>query len=80
MSLSAVLVGFLFLGFVILMALRGSKTRKEVKECVHKDVEYISERTKNRHKKKRGRASSELAEARRTYLKMANGRASASKL
>jgi len=77
---SVVVVALLFLGFVILMALRGWKTSRQTKQDVDKELGDLYTHTQNRHKKRKGRASSELAEAHRSHLKLVNGRASASKL
>jgi len=79
MNYVVAIVGLVFVAFVVLVALRGRKAKRENSEHISNEMAYIYTHTQRRHEKKRGRASSELAQARATHLSLVNGRASASK-
>lgn len=64
------IVGAAFLVFVGVVAFLGRKSRRKASDKVASDIEYIYEQTQKRHRKKRGRASSELAAAREAHLKV----------
>jgi hypothetical protein len=79
MNIVVGVVALVFFVFVIVVALHGRKARKDITEEVCDDLDFIYEHTQRQHTKRKGRASTELSNARESHLKTFDGQASVSK-
>lgn len=75
MSYVVAIVGVAFAVFVVWVAWRSRAAKRETTERICRDMEHLYGCTQERHTKRRGRASSELADARASHIKALNGRA-----
>ncbi|HUX16557.1 MAG TPA: hypothetical protein VMW52_08785 [Phycisphaerae bacterium] len=79
MNIVVGIVAVVFIVFVFVVALRGRKARKDLTSEVCDDLDFIYEHAQRKHKKRMGRASTELSNAHASHHETFDGRVSASK-